>query len=374
VEQPFEETISVNHPLIYDGYSIYQASFSDGGSMLDVKAWPLRGTENLPKGIKTKVGEDVKMTLFNEDWLLEVSDFRLFNINPSEEPGRKFKNVGPNFQFKLRDKTGAAKEYVNYMLPIEKEGVFYFLSGVRNSPAEEFRYLYIPMDDAGSVNRFMRFLTAIYDDKKVKDIAIRQSALNQNISPKATEQFVQAVVKLVDMFRRDGFDAMVNQVELSVPSEKRKEVVEVYVRLLQQALGDLYLGVLTEEGADLGKGVDEQKARFFDDASTAIGALGRYGSPVFLKLDSFEHRQASGLQIAKAPGKNLVYPGCAMLVLGVFLMFYAPQQRLWVWLQKPKVAGGKVRLILAGNAIRNKLDFKKKYDEVQAQFERVLNS
>ena len=31
---PVEATIAVNHPLLYKGYAIYQASFSDGGSKL----------------------------------------------------------------------------------------------------------------------------------------------------------------------------------------------------------------------------------------------------------------------------------------------------------------------------------------------------
>ncbi|ORU90024.1 MAG: ResB-like family protein [Cycloclasticus sp. symbiont of Poecilosclerida sp. M] len=373
-EETLQQTISVNHPLIYDGYSIYQASFSDGGSKLGLKAWPLVGARYSPKAIKTSVGEDIKMNLFNQNWQLEVSDFRLFNINPAEEPGKKFKNVGPSFQFKMRDKTGAAKEYLNYMLPIKKEGQFYFLSGVRGSPAENFRYLYVPMDDAGGINRFMQFLMALHDDAKIKELALKQGNGAQKLPSESTEQFSEAMLRLVKLFREDGFDAMVKQVETTVPSEKRKDVVDIYVRMLQQILGEVYLGVLKAEGIDLSQGVDESKAQFFDAASTAIGAIGRYGSPVFFQLEDFEHRQASGLQIARAPGKNLVYPGCAMLILGVFLMFYAPQQRLWVWLQPVDRQEKKIKLVLAGNAVRNKIDFKKKFDEVQAQFESALNS
>ena len=111
------------------------------------------------------------------------------------------------------------------------------------------------------------------------------------------------------------------------------------------------------------------KRSFFDDASVAIGALNRYGSPVYFQLSSFVHHQASGLQIAKAPGKYVVYPGCAMLILGVFLMFYAPQQRLWARLE-PSDEG--LSFVLAGHAIRNKLDFSKQYQQIRAQFNRVL--
>lgn len=60
-----------------------------------------------------------------------------------------------------------------------------------------------------------------------------------------------------------------------------------------------------------------------------------------------------------------------MLILGVFLMFYAPQQRLWAWLEQTDDG---VTLVLAGNTIRNKLDFSKQYQQIQAQFDRVLTS
>ena len=50
-------------------------------------------------------------------------------------------------------------------------------------------------------------------------------------------------------------------------------------------------------------------------------------------------------------------------------MFYAPQQRLWARLEEKD---GGLRFVLAGHAIRNKLDFSKQYKQIQAQFDRVL--
>ncbi len=50
---------------------------------------------------------------------------------------------------------------------------------------------------------------------------------------------------------------------------------------------------------------------FFDDAINAVTALGKYGAPVFVQLDTFRHIQSTGLQIARAPGKTMVYVGFA---------------------------------------------------------------
>ncbi|PCI19158.1 MAG: ResB-like family protein [Piscirickettsiaceae bacterium] len=371
LEKPLVQTIAVNHPLIYDGYSIYQASFSDGGSELELLAWPLLGKSSKAKKIDTKVGADLQMTLFDQSWILETSNFRLFNINPSEDPDKKFKNVGPSMQFKMRNKTGEAKEFLNYMVPVERDGAYFYLSGVRSSPAEEFRYLYVPVDDAGGINRFMSFLHALNDDALLRQIAAKQNFTGSALPSKDSAQFNKAMVRLAGVFVKNGISGVTEQVEKNVPLEKREEVTKLYIRVLQQILGAVYVDVLSKEGVDVSLGVDEEKAAFFDSASAAIGALSRYGSPVYFQLASFKHHQASGLQIAKAPGKNLVYPGCAMLILGVFLMFYAPQQRLWAWLQ-PTDDG--VKFVLAGHAIRNNMDFSTEYQQIREQFERILTS
>ena len=42
--------------------------------------------------------------------------------------------------------------------------------------------------------------------------------------------------------------------------------------------------------------------------------------------------QASVFEVARAPGKNIVYLGCAFLILGVFAMLYVRERRIWVWL------------------------------------------
>ena len=47
-----------------------------------------------------------------------------------------------------------------------------------------------------------------------------------------------------------------------------------------------------------------------------------YPAPVLLELTDYEHVQASVFQVARAPGKTLVYLGCVALIVGVFAMLY----------------------------------------------------
>ncbi|MFX5656740.1 hypothetical protein ABTE24_21415, partial [Acinetobacter baumannii] len=47
---------------------------------------------------------------------------------------KDFKNVGPSVQYKLRDKTGQAREYFNYMQSLPIDGADVFLAGMREQP------------------------------------------------------------------------------------------------------------------------------------------------------------------------------------------------------------------------------------------------
>ena len=108
-------------------------------------------------------------------------------------------------------------------------------------------------------------------------------------------------------------------------------------------------------------GVGERDGRFYDDAINALAVLPKYGSPFLLELKSFEHVQASGLQIARAPGKNVVYLGFALLTAGVFVMFYISHRRLWFWVREG--AAG-TELVFAGSGNREQREFRHEFDRL----------
>ncbi|GAC1569062.1 MAG: hypothetical protein NVS3B2_18970 [Ramlibacter sp.] len=57
-----------------------------------------------------------------------------------------------------------------------------------------------------------------------------------------------------------------------------------------------------------------------------------YPAPVAMMLADFTQVQASVFQVARAPGKKIVYLGCLLLIVGIFAMLYVRERRLWVWL------------------------------------------
>src|SRR5512140_1993986 len=71
----------------------------------------------------------------------------------------------------------------------------------------------------------------------------------------------------------------------------------------------------------------------------------------------------TGLQVAKDPGVNIVWLGCALMVIGLIMAFFLSHQRVWVRLAPG--ADGRVEVVLAGSARRNRLAFEKRFEKLQ---------
>jgi len=356
------ETISVNHPLSYKGYTIYQASFTDGGSQLDMLLHQLRNNEVSSLEISGRINETLSINTNNDPITLELDEFRLFNIFPvaeDEATDKKFRDQGPNFTFKLRKQDGSAVEFVNYMQPLMINSRKYFLSGMRTSPADEFKYLHIPADNADSPQRFLKFQALLRDDENILQAA-RTIAKRDNIL-ESNEEFLGATKTLVELFLSGGFESIQNHLQANVPEKEQAEVSEIYMKMLQNTLQQVFVDMLITEGVQNTDEVSQNETQFFQDTVLALSALPFYQSPFYLELRNFEHKQATGLQITRTPGKIYVYIGFAMLITGVFLLFYVSHQRVWVILERHD---NSIRLLIAGNTNRHKTEFSEKFREM----------
>jgi len=71
----------------------------------------------------------------------------------------------------------------------------------------------------------------------------------------------------------------------------------------------------------------------------------------------------TGLQVAKDPGVNIVWLGCALMTIGIIMAFFLSHQRVWVRLSPGP--DGRVEVVLAGSASRNRLAFEKRFEKLQ---------
>lgn len=376
LKKPLKATIRVNHPLVYRGYSIYQASFGDGGSELDMRAWPLFTGALKPLDLKGRVNKDLKVSTARGPMTLEFTNFKMYNVIPAAaNSGHKFTNLGPSFIFKLRDASGVAREYENYMAPVLQDGRLFFLSGMRNEPGEPFRFLHIPADENASPKRFLAFEALLNNTQRVRAIADQHTretmAGVKMVNPTVRKNVTDSMVRLVNLFDHGGFQAIIDHIQKSVPKARQTEVTDAYSKVLQSILQSVYVELLHNEGVDMSKGVSPKDVQFFDDSINAINELAQYGSPFYLQLTNFKEVQASGLQIAVAPATGIVYFGCAMLIVGIFMMFYIAHRRLWAVVRRED---GKTRILFAGTESRHQRDFSREFTQMGERLDQHLQA
>ncbi|WP_426167805.1 cytochrome c biogenesis protein ResB [Pseudoduganella sp. R-34] len=390
-----DAVVEVNKPLIFEGVAIYQSSFEDGGSKLKLLGHPMKGTATTTFGLEGEVNGTTKL---NDEYTVEWSDFRPFNVeNISGQDARAvtkgeslnesfsrslgkqlgsaaktahnkdLKNVGPSVQYKLRDKTGQAREYQNYMQPVTIEGDTVFLAGVRANPSDPFSYLRIPADDEHSVREWMR-LRAALQDPALRQKAAASYAAHAMPQSKAGDtlrgQLEASALKGLEIFAGDtngaGFFAISRFLE-KVPQAEQTKAAEIFLKILNGSMWELWQAARAQDGKPAAA-MDEAHGRFLQLATNALSDSFFYGAPVYLQLDEFTQIKASVFQVTRSPGKTIVYIGCLLLVLGVFAMFYIRERRVWVWIKDGEDGA---EALMAMSTQRKTLDFEKEFKELK---------
>lgn len=384
--QKIPARVEVNHPARHRGIEIYQSSFDDGGSTVKLQAVPLNGTGR-PFEIAGVIGGSSQLTRGQaegaEKMTIEFTGLRVINVEnfgAGDASGtdvrkvdlresidsrlgaanktvtkKELRNVGPSVTYKLRDAAGQAREFHNYMLPVDMgEGVPVFLMGLRDTPAEQFRYLRMPADEQGGMDGFLRLRAALLD-AALREKAVRRYAAKATdpARPELAEQLSASAGTALALFagagdsKTGGLQAISEFMEAKVPEAERARAGEVLVRILNGVLFEL--AQLSREQAGL-KPLEpgDRTQGFMTQAVLALSDAAVYPVEVAFQLKDFTQVQASVFQVARAPGRNIVYLGCALLILGVFAMLYVRERRLWVWLA-PQGEGSQATLALSSN-------------------------
>ena len=403
--------IEVNHPASYRGVEIYQSSFDDGGSSVKLKAVPMAAAAR-PFEVDGVIGGNSQIGNSNEKLTLEYTGLRVINVenfgdggtlgngsaagagNGTDARGVDFrhviesrlgsankvnqpkllKNIGPSIAYKLRDAAGQAREFQNYMQPVDTgDGQFVFLLGMREKPEDPMRYLRVPADENFTMDGFVRMRAALADPALRERAVARYMAHAADPSNAAlAEQLRQSAAKALALFagvepvmaaapsmslkltgmsevsdRPDaartlgGWQAIARFMEQNVPEAERARAGAVLVRILNGVLFEL-LNVSRESVSLPALPSDDKSQAFLTQAVLAISDANFYPAPVAMQLVDFKQVQASVFQVARAPGKSVVYLGCLFLIVGIFAMLYVRERRLWIWLAPTARAGGAV--------------------------------
>lgn len=406
--EKIEARTEVNHPVKYRGIEIFQSSFDDGGSSLRLRAQSLTG-RSPPFELQGVVGGSSQLTnqvgLPGDQLTVEYTSLRVINVenfgsNPADgidvrkvdlreamnaqmgaanktKDQKNLRNVGPSVTYKLRDGAGQAREYHNYMLPVDMgEGVPVFLLGMRETPADTFRYIRVPADEKGSMDDFMRLSQALANPA-MRDKAVQRYAAKavDGKRPELSAQLSASAARALALFAGvsvgeqvtavAGLQAISDFIEANVPQTERSKAGEVLVRILNGVLFELEQ-VAREQAGLPAFAPDARGQAFMTQAVLALSDVPLYPAPFVLTLDDFAQVQASVFQVARAPGKTVVYLGCALLIIGVFAMLYVRERRVWVWLA-PEPGGATTRASMAFSTNRKTLDSDQEFEHLKTR-------
>ena len=384
--------IEVNHPARHRGVEIYQSSFDDGGSSVTLKAVPMNAATK-PFEIQGTIGSSSSLSNGPEKLTLEYTALRVINVENFGASGtqagssgsgvdvrkvdlrqaidsrlgaanktrtnKELRNVGPSVSYKLRDGAGQAREYQNYMLPVRMDdnpdSTAVFLLGVRETPIEPFQYLRVPADQENTMGTFLSVRAALADVRQ-RDEAVRRY-VRQAIAadrPDLAAQLTASAARALGLFAgvesvaplaspqmaptaanagqtSAGLQAISDFMEANVPEAERSRAGEVLVRILNGVLFEL-VSMSREQAGLKPMPRDEKTQNFMAQTVLSLSDAHHYPAPMTFALADFTQVQASVFQVARAPGKSIVYLGCALLILGIFAMLYVRERRLWVWL------------------------------------------
>ncbi len=390
----FQSTIEVNEPLRFKGVTVYQSSFDDGGSRVVLTGRPLAGPQDYSIEVDGKVGESSQVMLRNGEQALQldVTGLRPINVEDlrSGEPpqpkawgehvaavtgsaagvtNEHLRNVGPSIEYRLLDASGQAHEFHNYMLPVQLDEIPVFLAGVRTSQAENYRYLRIPMDERGTADEFLALRAALADPALRREAARRFAQTNAGNTDSGALQ--NSAERALETFSVSGLQGVARFLESNVAAAELPRAADIVIRLLGAAMGELRVMVRERQGWPVlpADGDAAQQADTWSRmAVAALSDLALYPVPVLFTLSDFEHVQASVFQVSRAPGKNAVYLGCLLLVLGIFTMFYVRDRRIWLWVA-PRGEGSHVMAAMTSQ--KRTLDFNREFERLKQALGRL---
>ncbi|MCP3889180.1 MAG: cytochrome c biogenesis protein ResB [Desulfobulbaceae bacterium] len=160
-------------------------------------------------------------------------------------------------------------------------------------------------------------------------------------------------------------------------SEKQSGDTKVFSLPFQKQLSwedkDLRFGIVNAEA--LGQRVVRSKIWFKKSKEPAVIEWLADNDTITMDVSGKQYeikakqKYATGLQVAKDPGVWIVYVGCALMMIGLYMAFFMSHKRIWLSLKSQDAS---TEINLAGNANKNRLAFNKEFKKLEDILENNL--
>jgi len=247
----------------------------------------------------------------------------------------------------------------NVMIP-ETQGTSKIFSSDTRTPVElgfEVRCdsFAIEYYDNGMVKEYKSHLTILEDGQEVLQKYIE---VNGPLTYKGITFYQSSYEGYQDFIITVGDDSSGESKAFTVPFQKQQGWKEKEIRF----------GIINAEA--LGQRIVRSKLWAKAGDSPAVIEWLEDGKDISIKDGdknytlAAKQMYATGLQVAKDPGVWLVYIGCGLMLLGLYMAFFMSHKKIWLY---QKTDGDDVSVVLAGSANKNKIEFSKQFAELEKQ-------
>jgi cytochrome c biogenesis protein len=133
--------------------------------------------------------------------------------------------------------------------------------------------------------------------------------------------------------------------------------------------GKVSFGIINKEGR--GEAIQRVKVWFGDSDAEPSTFWLNIDQDAVVKRPSTDYNlhikqlYATGLQVTKDPGVWWVYTGCGLMLFGLFVAFFTTHRKIWAYVYNKQ---GKVEILFAGSANKNKVGFEKMFNALTEDF------
>ena len=299
--------IIVNEPLYYKGVRIYQASFGDGGSNIHLKLFRMDGTSDVAEA-QARVYTKYKDE--KSGATLEITDFRPHNVENMAEADqpKDFKDLGASVDMIFRASGVKPVKVRSFIDPFVREG--------------QNRGIFFQISLSGDTKEFQPFALGL-DFSNEKEwllfvAFVKHLAATEMKSPEDSKM---------------AFKAALDEV---FPDGKPDNFKDMAVRVMQ-----------------------------------AVQTIPRLPWPFLPVLDDYDQKYYTGLQVASDPGMNVVWIGSALLVIGLYIMFYVSHRKVWLVIKQHEKG---YSISLAGMSNRNPLNFDREFHDILSNLDQYTRT
>ncbi len=204
---------------------------------------------------------------------------------------------------------------------------------------------------------------AIYDDGKL--VKEKRIEVNHPLSYKGFTFYQSSygayggAVELELNFRESG---LVLPLKLEVGKPLRLPEKWGWIEVLKYDENYMRMGPAVMVLRDPGNGVKPYRFQVFQRYPKFGEQNSKTGE--FCVFKDIEQRYYTGLQVNKDPGVWIVWLGCIMMILGLFVAFFMSHRRLWLRLAPANDNPERLELVFVGNANKNQPAFAAEFQEL----------